>query len=250
MSTPPRGAPATRPAVRVAVVPAAGLGTRLLPATLAVEKEFLPLGVHPALWATLLEAEAAGIEELVVVLSPGKERVRRFLSPESWLGYQGSDGAAAARVGAALGAALAVAGALRRAAAALRGAGRDRAGALGGGSALRGALPGPCRRRISGGCQRCWRPTHAAARWSSGFTRRRGCRRAGAEGSVGAGLSRRGRAGPGAAAHLEGGDGGGSAGAGGGSHHLRVHPHRLVHRGAGAGGAAGGDGRDAALAPG
>ncbi len=75
---------AVRSPVRVAVVPAAGLGTRLLPATLAVDKELLPLGLHPAIFATLLEAEAAGIEELVVVLSPGKERVRRFLSPAHW----------------------------------------------------------------------------------------------------------------------------------------------------------------------
>ena len=36
-----------------AVVPAAGLGTRLLPLTLGVAKELLPLGAQPALAATL-----------------------------------------------------------------------------------------------------------------------------------------------------------------------------------------------------
>ena len=36
------------------IIPAAGLGTRLAPASLAVPKELLPLGVHPALVACLL----------------------------------------------------------------------------------------------------------------------------------------------------------------------------------------------------
>lgn len=66
-------------AVRAAIVPAAGLGTRLHPLTLGVAKELLPLGDRPALASTLLEAEAAGIRELAVVVSPGKEGVRRFL---------------------------------------------------------------------------------------------------------------------------------------------------------------------------
>lgn len=70
--------------VRLAVVPAAGLGTRLVPASLAVPKELLPLGVHPAILACLLEADAAGLRELCVVLSPGKEAIRRFLDPAAW----------------------------------------------------------------------------------------------------------------------------------------------------------------------
>jgi UTP--glucose-1-phosphate uridylyltransferase len=68
-----------RPAITRAIVPAAGLGTRLLPLTLGVAKELLPLGRHPALVATLLEAAAAGVRELVVVSSPGKEGLPRFL---------------------------------------------------------------------------------------------------------------------------------------------------------------------------
>lgn len=65
--------------VRAAIVPAAGLGTRLHPLTLGVAKELLPLGGHPALAATLLEAAAAHVFELAVVVSPKKEGVRRFL---------------------------------------------------------------------------------------------------------------------------------------------------------------------------
>jgi UTP--glucose-1-phosphate uridylyltransferase len=66
------------------VVPAAGLGTRLLPATVAVAKELLPLGRHPAICATLLEACAAGLERLVVVGASDKEDLRRLLEPARW----------------------------------------------------------------------------------------------------------------------------------------------------------------------
>lgn len=66
------------------IIPAAGLGTRLAPASLAVPKELLPLGVHPALVACLLEADAAGLRTLSIVLSPGKDAIRRFLDPDSW----------------------------------------------------------------------------------------------------------------------------------------------------------------------
>lgn len=65
--------------IRRAIVPAAGLGTRLHPLTLGTAKELLPLGRYPALVATLLEAKAAGIRELVVVSSPRKEGLPRFL---------------------------------------------------------------------------------------------------------------------------------------------------------------------------
>lgn len=65
--------------VRRAVIPAAGRGTRMHPFTLAVPKELAPLGARPALHFVLDEAAAAGIDEAIVVLSPGKELVRRYL---------------------------------------------------------------------------------------------------------------------------------------------------------------------------
>lgn len=68
------------PAVQTAIVPAAGLGTRLYPLTIGVAKELLPLGRYPAIVATLLEAVAAGVRELVVVVSPEKDGLRRFLA--------------------------------------------------------------------------------------------------------------------------------------------------------------------------
>lgn len=61
-----------------AVVPAAGLGTRFLPATLAVPKELLPLDRRPAIHHIVAEAAASGIDTVVLVLSRGKEAVAQY----------------------------------------------------------------------------------------------------------------------------------------------------------------------------
>lgn len=57
--------------VEVAVVPAAGRGTRMSPATRVVPKALLPLVDRPALQWVLEEAVLAGARELIVVVSPG-----------------------------------------------------------------------------------------------------------------------------------------------------------------------------------
>jgi UTP--glucose-1-phosphate uridylyltransferase len=57
--------------VDVAVVPAAGRGTRMTPATRVVPKALLPLVDRPALQWVLEEAVSAGARELIVVVSPG-----------------------------------------------------------------------------------------------------------------------------------------------------------------------------------
>jgi UTP--glucose-1-phosphate uridylyltransferase len=62
----------------VAVIPAAGLGTRFLPVTRVVPKEMLPIGARPALELIVEEAREAGAEEVVVVISEGKELIRRY----------------------------------------------------------------------------------------------------------------------------------------------------------------------------
>ena len=49
--------------IRKAVIPAAGLGTRVLPATKAMPKEMLPIVDKPAIQYIVEEAVAAGIEE-------------------------------------------------------------------------------------------------------------------------------------------------------------------------------------------
>lgn len=64
--------------IRTAVVPAAGLGTRLAPATRTVPKEMLPLGDRPVLHHVLEEAVAAGLEDLVVVTGRHGRIVREY----------------------------------------------------------------------------------------------------------------------------------------------------------------------------
>lgn len=59
--------------VKVAVIPAAGLGTRFLPVSKTVPKELLPLVDVPIIDNVIAEAAAAGCEEVVVVSAPGKE---------------------------------------------------------------------------------------------------------------------------------------------------------------------------------
>lgn len=61
--------------VRKAVIPAAGLGTRFLPATKAIPKEMLPIVDVPAIQLIVEEALAAGIEEIVLVTGRGKAAV-------------------------------------------------------------------------------------------------------------------------------------------------------------------------------
>jgi UTP--glucose-1-phosphate uridylyltransferase len=58
-----------------AIVPAAGLGTRFLPATKTVPKELLPVVDTPGIELVAAEAAAAGAERLVIVTSEGKDGV-------------------------------------------------------------------------------------------------------------------------------------------------------------------------------
>jgi UTP--glucose-1-phosphate uridylyltransferase len=60
---------------RTAIVPAAGLGTRFLPATKTVPKELLPVVDTPGIELVAAEAADAGAERLVIVTSPGKDGV-------------------------------------------------------------------------------------------------------------------------------------------------------------------------------
>lgn len=61
-----------------ALIPAAGHGTRFLPVTRAVPKEMLPIGAKPAIQLIVEEALAAGADEVVIVVSPEKEIIRRY----------------------------------------------------------------------------------------------------------------------------------------------------------------------------
>jgi UTP--glucose-1-phosphate uridylyltransferase len=58
--------------VRKAVIPVAGLGTRLLPATKCIPKELVPVVAKPAVQWVIESAAASGIEEVIFVTSAGK----------------------------------------------------------------------------------------------------------------------------------------------------------------------------------
>src|SRR5712672_1713951 len=58
--------------LRKVIVPAAGLGTRFLPATKAIPKEMLPIVDVPTLQLVIEEALEAGIEEIILVTGRGK----------------------------------------------------------------------------------------------------------------------------------------------------------------------------------
>lgn len=61
--------------IRKAVLPVAGLGTRVLPATKVIPKEMLPLVDKPTLQYIVEEAVAAGVEEIIFVTSRSKRSI-------------------------------------------------------------------------------------------------------------------------------------------------------------------------------
>ena len=54
--------------IRKAVIPAAGLGSRLLPLTKAIPKEMLPVGDKPVIEHTVRELVASGITDITIVV--------------------------------------------------------------------------------------------------------------------------------------------------------------------------------------
>ena len=61
--------------IKKAIIPAAGLGTRVLPATKAMPKEMLPIVDKPAIQYIVEEAVKSGIEDIMIILSRGKSIV-------------------------------------------------------------------------------------------------------------------------------------------------------------------------------
>ena len=79
--------------IRKAVIPVAGWGTRFLPASKATPKEALPLIDRPVIQFAVEEAVAAGISEVILVTSRGKEAIERYFEPspelEAFLEWKG-----------------------------------------------------------------------------------------------------------------------------------------------------------------
>ena len=64
--------------VRKAVIPAAGLGTRFLPVSRSVPKELLPVLDKPLIQYAVEEAASAGIQQIIIVSSPGKPALESY----------------------------------------------------------------------------------------------------------------------------------------------------------------------------
>lgn len=62
----------------IAIIPAAGHGTRFLPVTRVVPKEMLPIGAKPALELIVDEARRAGAHRIVIIISHEKEMIRTY----------------------------------------------------------------------------------------------------------------------------------------------------------------------------
>lgn len=79
--------------IKKAVLPVAGVGTRFLPVTKAVPKELLPIVDKPVIQYLVEEAVESGIEEIIFVISEGKEIIVDYFKPlpelESFLHHRG-----------------------------------------------------------------------------------------------------------------------------------------------------------------
>jgi UTP--glucose-1-phosphate uridylyltransferase len=81
--------------VRKAIIPAAGLGTRFLPATKAQPKEMLPIVDKPTIQYIIEEAVASGIEEILIITGRNKKAIEdhfdRSIELEAELKSKGKD---------------------------------------------------------------------------------------------------------------------------------------------------------------
>ena len=65
--------------IRQAIIPLAGLGTRLLPLTSVFAKELLPINGKPGVEYILDECIEAGIKEIIFIISKKKEMIKNIL---------------------------------------------------------------------------------------------------------------------------------------------------------------------------
>ena len=64
--------------IKQAIIPLAGLGTRLLPLTSVLPKELLPINGKPGLEYILDECLEAGIKEFIFIISKKKEMIKKY----------------------------------------------------------------------------------------------------------------------------------------------------------------------------
>ena len=64
--------------IRKAIIPVAGLGTRLLPLTSVFPKELLPINGKPGIEYILDECIEAGIKEIIFIISKKKRKIKKY----------------------------------------------------------------------------------------------------------------------------------------------------------------------------
>jgi len=83
MNSPYRNQEENKRTIHKAVIPAAGLGSRMRPITMGVPKEMLPVGAKPLLHHVVEEAVASGIKQVCIVIRKGKEVIKDYFCLES-----------------------------------------------------------------------------------------------------------------------------------------------------------------------
>ena len=70
--------------IKQAIIPLAGLGTRLLPLTSVIPKELLPINGKPGLEYILEEGINAGIKEFIFIISNKKKEIKKYFYNDSF----------------------------------------------------------------------------------------------------------------------------------------------------------------------
>ena len=70
--------------IKQAIIPLAGLGTRLLPLTSVLPKELLPINGKPGLEYILEEGIDAGIKEFIFIISNKKKGIKKYFYNDSF----------------------------------------------------------------------------------------------------------------------------------------------------------------------
>ncbi len=70
--------------IKQAIIPLAGLGTRLLPLTSVFAKELLPINGKPGIEYILDECVNAGIKEIVFIISPKKQMIKKYFYSDNF----------------------------------------------------------------------------------------------------------------------------------------------------------------------
>ncbi len=70
--------------IKQAIIPLAGLGTRLLPLTSVLPKELLPINGKPGLEYILEEGVNAGIKEFILIISHKKKQLKNYFYNDSF----------------------------------------------------------------------------------------------------------------------------------------------------------------------